>query len=414
MSKDLDIATILDMWRETDTQTGVYIHAPFCKEQCEYCTYKGTLFSRDKYKAYYENYLPNILEAYREVLESDKIDTYFFGGGTPSLMSPKIMEDIFKRIPRFIEKPYKLMEFHMCDWTEEKLDIVKKYNFNTVIACVQTFDNPVLRQQGRRRPRDPESIGKFIKYSLSIGLNVMSDVIFFDTGNALEDFKRLDNDIRKLAEYNVSEISVHTVFSTGRLHTELVESSLNRFLTANDNYYLLNDFSSCSDSILKPKAARLYRKGLTPDEVFPQNKYMDDLNTTEPYIEEAAITNTLGIGSYDNFKHTFSTIEDKIEYVEVGDTVNPKWRLMYNIKDYPLKDLINAFMEDLYTKVGDTPDGISFNFKGETGSLAADTVNKDTHRQLITGITYSRSSKSIKEFLTKMQDKMPEWSFYVD
>ena len=73
----------------------------------------------------------------------------------------------------------------MCDWTREQLDTLKEYNFNTVIACVLTFDIEMLRKEGRRRPKSPEVIYEFIEYANSIGLHTMSDIIFFGNLNKL-------------------------------------------------------------------------------------------------------------------------------------------------------------------------------------------------------------------------------------
>ena len=47
-----------------------------------------------------------LLEFYKPVLSSDIIQLYFFGGGTPSLMSPETMRDIFDCIPNFKENSY--------------------------------------------------------------------------------------------------------------------------------------------------------------------------------------------------------------------------------------------------------------------------------------------------------------------
>ena len=58
------------------------------------------------------------------------------------------------------------------------LNILKEYSFNTVIACVQTFDNDTLKKTQRRIPKTPEQIYEFIKHANSLGLHTMSDIIF--------------------------------------------------------------------------------------------------------------------------------------------------------------------------------------------------------------------------------------------
>ena len=151
---------VLSAWKNTTRKTGVYIHSPFCKEQCSYCTFKGTLFEKNASHRYYSEYLPNQIKFYEPVLSSDLIRNYFWGGGTPSLMTPEIMRNIFDLIPNFKECPRKLMEFHMADprLHKEQLDVLSEYNFNTVIACVQSFDREIVKQQKRRAPKNDDVI----------------------------------------------------------------------------------------------------------------------------------------------------------------------------------------------------------------------------------------------------------------
>ena len=88
--KEISKEEILTAWSYTQLKTGVYIHSPFCKEQCSYCTFKGTMFEKTPFQRYYSEYLPNQIKFYEDILSSDLIISYFWGGGTPSLMSPEI------------------------------------------------------------------------------------------------------------------------------------------------------------------------------------------------------------------------------------------------------------------------------------------------------------------------------------
>ena len=76
------------------TKAGIYIHIPFCKIKCMYCDF----YSITKK----ENHIPHFVKMLiREIKLTKKtfdhnwtFDTIFFGGGTPSLINPKLMEKI--------------------------------------------------------------------------------------------------------------------------------------------------------------------------------------------------------------------------------------------------------------------------------------------------------------------------------
>ena len=403
---------ILESWKNTKNKTGVYIHSPFCKEQCEYCTFKGTLFNKEAYKRYYSDYLPKLLEFYNPVLSSDIIHCYFFGGGTPSLMSPETMRDIFDCIPNFKEIPRKVMEFHMCDWTREQLDVLKEYNFNTVIACVQTFDNEMLRKEGRRRPKSPEVIYEFIEYANSIGLHTMSDIIFFGNLN------RLASDMQTLADHNITEISVQTIFDEKGAFDVAVTQVINEFLENNLEYIKcprnrdnpFNDF--CDEYGNKTfKESKIYKKNVDWYEMYSGDLgFLDGLYTGQGSVYSTDY-NTLGIGSYNNWKYTFSKIEDKLEYIEAGDTYTPTWYLTYNKKDYPTKKLIAEFYKNLEDSIGEPPDGITFSFKTAVKQHKEDTVNKTVARELEPSVSWEEDSIIVLDYVSKLKTLYPDWNW---
>ena len=370
--KEITAEEILTAWSNTKLKTGVYIHSPFCKEQCSYCTFKGTMFENNAFHRYYSEYLPNQIKFYEPVLSSDLIRNFFWGGGTPTLMSPKIMRNIFNLIPNFKDCPKKLMEFHMADWTKEQLDVVSEYNFNTVIACVQSFDREVVKQQKRRAPKNDDVIYNFLDYANNKGLFTMSDVIFFDTGDFQKDLDRLSSDIQKLIDHDISEISVQTIFDELGKYDTIVSELVNKFLNDNSQYHIggceneeqLSDYFCDQTGRKCRKELKMYKKEIDWDEMSSQDIHLDGL-MTNPEMLLATNYNVLGIGSYKNHKFTFSRIEDKLEYVEDGDTITPKWYCTYDKKDWPMKKLVADFYTMLENTIGDPPDGIIFDFSSE-------------------------------------------------
>ena len=387
--KELFAKDILEAWSDTKLKTGVYIHSPFCKEQCSYCTFKGTMFEKNAFHRYYSEYLPNQIKFYEPVLSSDLIRNFFWGGGTPTLMSAKIMRDIFDLIPNFKECPKKLMEFHMADWTKEQLDVVSEYNFNTVIACVQSFDREVVKQQKRRAPKNDDVIYNFLDHANSLGLFTMSDIIFFDTGDVNRDLDRLSSDMQKLADHDISEISVQTIFDEVGKYDVQVTKRVNEFLNINTQYHKgferensESDFASAEGRKIR-KEDKIYKKEIDWNEMSSQDIHLDGLWTNTEMLL-ASNYNVLGIGSYKNHKYTFSRIEDKLEYVEDGDTFTPKWLCTYDKKDWPMKKLVADFYKFLEKTIGDPPDGLSFEFTSEVVQHNEDdSTKKMVERRLI-------------------------------
>ena len=61
---------------------GIYLHIPFCKTRCIYCDFYST--TRSELITRYIHALCNELEMKKEYLKEEKIETVYFGGGTPS------------------------------------------------------------------------------------------------------------------------------------------------------------------------------------------------------------------------------------------------------------------------------------------------------------------------------------------
>src|SRR5690554_2514799 len=75
--------------------SGIYIHIPFCKQACHYCDFH---FSTSlKKKPELVNALCQELILRKNELKG-KVETIYFGGGTPSLLDPKDLEQIFGTI----------------------------------------------------------------------------------------------------------------------------------------------------------------------------------------------------------------------------------------------------------------------------------------------------------------------------
>ncbi|MCX6128153.1 MAG: radical SAM protein, partial [Proteobacteria bacterium] len=75
---------------------GLYLHIPFCKKACHYCDFHFS--TQLDVKAQLSQAMGAELELQRDYLNGEIIETVYFGGGTPSLLSHAEFELIFNSI----------------------------------------------------------------------------------------------------------------------------------------------------------------------------------------------------------------------------------------------------------------------------------------------------------------------------
>ncbi len=78
---------------------GIYIHWPFCKSKCPYCDFYKEICKDVPQEEIVDTYLED-LEFYHRLTETKTVTSIFFGGGTPSLLEPRLIEKIINRICR--------------------------------------------------------------------------------------------------------------------------------------------------------------------------------------------------------------------------------------------------------------------------------------------------------------------------
>lgn len=131
---------------------GLYLHVPFCKSRCAYCAFYSQTNTRQQ-----EVFVASLcreLELRREELApSIPIETVYFGGGTPSLLSPSQLEKIVDTIRRvYSPEPDAewTLEGNPDDLTPEYAHALRLLGFNRVSLGVQSFCDEELRFLGRR------------------------------------------------------------------------------------------------------------------------------------------------------------------------------------------------------------------------------------------------------------------------
>src|ERR1043166_7082522 len=76
---------------------GVYIHIPFCRSRCSYCDFATGMFE-GALAGRYVRALTREIADWPEIREPQNVDTVYFGGGTPSLLSGPQLEQVLQSI----------------------------------------------------------------------------------------------------------------------------------------------------------------------------------------------------------------------------------------------------------------------------------------------------------------------------
>jgi oxygen-independent coproporphyrinogen-3 oxidase len=130
---------------------GIYLHIPFCRSRCSYCDFATDVFKNDETVERYVSALIKEIENFNQ--QTETADTIYFGGGTPSLLSPKQLEKILNSIhKKFSVLPNieLTMELNPATVTLETLKEYKSLGVNRASFGAQTFDDTELKRLGRR------------------------------------------------------------------------------------------------------------------------------------------------------------------------------------------------------------------------------------------------------------------------
>ncbi|MFH0859974.1 MAG: radical SAM family heme chaperone HemW [Candidatus Altiarchaeota archaeon] len=131
----------------------VYVHLPFCTGRCSYCGHTTLSNPDTSIVERYINALKRELDLLLEQIGSATVESLYFGGGTPTYLGEKQLEDLIRyyldnlRIKADVEVT---VESSPETLSEKKLRVLADSNVNRLSLGVQTFDDASLAIIGRR------------------------------------------------------------------------------------------------------------------------------------------------------------------------------------------------------------------------------------------------------------------------
>ncbi len=229
----------------------LYIHWPYCDAKCPYCDFNSHVKEAVDNMNWITSYTNQLNEMKKQLLEHNvnfnKLNSIFFGGGTPSLMSLEIVESILKTSSDLFgfEKNIEItLEANPSSYEKEKFYNLKKLGVNRISLGVQSLNNDNLRFLGRLHNSLDAQIT--VEHAIKTFDNVSVDLIYAFHGQKLLDWTNelktflLNNDLQHISLYQL------TIEEGTKFFTDYKKGSLK--IMDND---VAADFYEVSNQILK-------------------------------------------------------------------------------------------------------------------------------------------------------------------
>lgn len=185
---------------------GIYIHVPFCRSFCKYCDFYS--ITDESPKIDFVEAIIREAELRSGYLEGEPVETIYFGGGTPSLLTVIQLKSILDTIRTKMKvsgDPEITVEVNPDDVAEGYFASLKGIGVNRISLGVQSWDDKRLKYLGRRHnaAQSAEALGLVFSEGIK---NVSVDLIFGVPGMTTADLKQ---DLEKTMSYPVTHISAY-------------------------------------------------------------------------------------------------------------------------------------------------------------------------------------------------------------
>ncbi len=185
----------------------LYIHIPFCKTICLYCNFL-TFAHKNKFIAIYIDSLQQEIITKAKNLTKYRIETIYFGGGTPSLIESRHIESILKTIRENFhikESPEINIECNPESIDLKKLQHYQKIGVTRISLGIQSFDKKTLHRLAR--PHDEVAIFKALAAIKESGFkNYGADFIMGLPYQTVNNFKA---QLKQILEFQFPHLSFY-------------------------------------------------------------------------------------------------------------------------------------------------------------------------------------------------------------
>lgn len=345
----------------------VYIHIPFCRQKCNYCSFIS--FSKLDNKTEYINSLCNEIAL---KYKNEKLKTLYFGGGTPSLLEISEFEKIISLF-NIDENTEFTTELNPENLDEEYLKNLKTLGVNRISLGCQTFNDKILKIIGRHH--NGSQVKQVVKLAQDVGFNNISlDFIYGLPEQTEEDFI---NDLQTAINLKIQHISLYGLkidegcfffknppqnLPDDELQAKMYLKAIDLMNKNNFSHYEISNFSvegfNSNHNLNYWQNNSYYGFGVAAHGYIDGIRYSNPL-TLKKYIENPAKP---------EFEHTLSEQEKLEEEIFLGfrcmngintNTINNKFYINFDLK---YKNILDKYISLKY--IEKTDEGYRFTTSG--------------------------------------------------
>jgi oxygen-independent coproporphyrinogen-3 oxidase len=221
--------------------SGIYIHIPFCKQACHYCDFHFSTSLKKKDEMVQA--LMHEIYLRRAELLDEPVETIYFGGGTPSILSVADVQRIIQAVYQNFEvtaNPEITLEANPDDLSWDVLQSYKEIGINRISIGVQSFFDDDLKLMNRAHSA-AESLA-CLQNARTLFDNITIDLIYGIPGMSLEKWKQniqtaLSLHIPHISSYALTvepKTALHKMVSSGQVAQPSDQSAQEHFLYLTD------------------------------------------------------------------------------------------------------------------------------------------------------------------------------------
>jgi oxygen-independent coproporphyrinogen-3 oxidase len=187
--------------------SGIYIHIPFCKQACHYCDFHFSTSMKKKEEMVLA--IAKELQMRKTEFQNELIETIYFGGGTPSVLTIDEIEyliDVVYNNYTVVENPEITLEANPDDLSSERIVELSRSPINRLSIGIQSFfeDDLVMMNRAHNSAEAQKCLEEATKYFDNISL----DLIYGIPGMSNEKWKQ---NIETALSFGVPHISSYAL-----------------------------------------------------------------------------------------------------------------------------------------------------------------------------------------------------------